>query len=196
MIPVLPPTPELALIEYVQEACDAVAEVRVEQVGLSPSIQLGENGVRWSGDPCKPSPTLRLIDEESDSSWFVKPRLTVLVHASVTNDDVRAGDTVHLVDGIVPIERVRGGRVPEGTWQAKTPLRKGAAVSLAHVQRVPDAVRGAAIIVSVRRDNIHLTAEGELLGDAHIGDTVQTLNHATHATLTGVLVSPHLVEIQ
>lgn len=196
MIPVLPPTPELALVEYVHETCDAVAEVHVEQVGLSPNIQVGGQGVRWSGDPCKPSPTLRLVDQESASSWFVKPRLTVWVHASVSKDDVRAGDTVDLVDGVVPIERVRGGRVPEGTWQAKTPLRKGAAVSLAHVRRVPDAVRGDAIIVSVRRDNIHLTAEGELLADANIGDTVQTLNHATHATLTGVLVSPHLVEIQ
>jgi len=195
MIPVLPPPPEIALVEYVQETCDAVAEVRVEQVGLSPSIQVGDRGVQWSGDPCKPSPTLRLIDHASQSSWFVKPRLTVLVHARVAKDDVRAGEMVDLVDGIVPIERVRGGRVPQGTWQAKTPLQQGAAVTLAHVQQVPDAERGDAIIVSVRRDNVHLTAEGELLGDAHIGDTVQTLNHATHATLTGVLVSPHLVEI-
>jgi flagella basal body P-ring formation protein FlgA len=136
------------------------------------------------------------VDHESQASWFVKPRLTVLVHASVAKEDVRVGEMVELIDGIVPIERVRGGRVPQGTWQAKTPLVKGGAVSLAHVQRVPDAERGDSIIVSVRRDNIHLTAEGELLGDAHIGDTVQTLNHATHATLTGVLVSPHLVEIQ
>jgi flagella basal body P-ring formation protein FlgA len=196
MIPVLPPTPDVALIEYVQESCDAVADVQVEEVGLSPSIALGKEGVTWSGDPCKMAPTMRLVDDETGASWFVKPRLTIQVHARVAKEDVLRGELVELMDGIVPIQDLRGASIPEGIWQATTPIRKGTAVRRAHVQHLPDAKRGDAVIVSVRRDSVHLTAEGELLADARIGDTVQTLNHATHATLIGVLVSPHLVEIQ
>jgi flagella basal body P-ring formation protein FlgA len=137
-----------------------------------------------------------LWESGSDLAWYVKPSYTVTVQTPVATTDTLAGHVVDYEMGVADLHDVRGTPVGQGTWRARTSVQAGTPITLSLVAPLPDAPRGEAITLVVTRGTLRIEADGELLNDAHLGDSVRALNHATHATVRGILVQPDIVEVQ
>lgn len=197
MIPVdLPPEPVAALVAHVEARCREVAEVRVDSLGIAADKLVEGSGYAWEGDPCRPAPTLRLREYGTERAWYVKPSYSVLVHTPVATEGVRAGQEVPYEMGVADLRHVRGTPVGQGTWRARTTVAAGTPITLSLVTPLPDAARGAPIALVVTRGKLRIEADGELLNDARVGEPVRALNHATRATVRGILVQPDVVEVQ
>ena len=197
MIPVdLPPQPVAALVAHVEASCREVAWVHVDALGIAADKLAAESTYAWEGDPCRPSPTLRLRESGTERAWYVKPSYAVHVHTPVATEDVQAGQEVHYEMGVAELRHVRGTPVGQGTWRARTSVSAGTPLTLSLVTPLPDASRGAPIALVVTRGKLRIEADGELLNDARLGESVRALNHATRATVRGILVQPDVVEVQ
>ena len=197
MFPVdLPPEPVAALVEHVESTCTAVVSVRVSSLGIHAERLTSGKDYRWEGDPCRHAPTLKLWESGTDRAWYVKPNYTVTVRTLVATTNTLAGDVVDYEMGVADLREVRGTPVSQGTWRARTSVQAGTPITLSLVSPLPDASRGEPITLVVTRGTLRIEADGELLNDAQVGESVRALNHATHATVSGILVQPDIVEVQ
>ncbi|MFT6145123.1 MAG: flagella basal body P-ring formation protein FlgA [Myxococcota bacterium] len=58
-----------------------------------------------------------------------------------------------------------------------------------------DAINGSSVELVYVRGNLVIAAEGRLLEDAKLGDSVRVVNEASRAVARGVLVTSDRVEI-
>lgn len=188
-----------ALVAYATTVCQAVA-VEVHTIGVTEEMVTQGDAFRWSGDPCDPSPVLRLSIEANRATvatLTVRPSLSVWVDGWVAPEDVAPGDAVTGEPRLVRLQRGNAHRVPgAGPWQAVAPLVAGEVLTRGVVRAVPDAVRGTPVQVRVVRGGVTLKAEGRLLQDGALGEPVRVRNQATQSSLQGVLVAPDIVEIR
>jgi len=138
---------------------------------------------------------LKLWESGTDRAWFVKPSYTVTVQTPVATTNTLAGHVVDYEMGVADLHDVHGTPVGQGTWRARTSVEAGTPITLSIVTPLPDASRGQAITLMVTRGKLRIEADGELLNDARVGDSVRALNHATHATVRGILVQSDIVEV-
>lgn len=187
------------LAAYAASACGA-EQVEVHAAAVDPEAVAGADQLRWSGDPCGPSPVLRLEvlrDGQIAARYTVRPSLTVHVEAWVAAQQTPRGASVHATRGLVPLGRNTLTRVDHaGPWQARLDLEQGTPLTPATVEPRPDVRRGAVVDVVVARGRVRLVAPGRLLTDGQIGQPVRVHNEATHTALRGVLVDEQTVEIQ
>ncbi len=131
MVPAPPVDLEVALVEYVSEACGK-ADVEVHDVHVDLS-HLGKlSSVEWAGDPCQREPTLRLSAFRRGqivAQVTVKPDLTIWLDAPVASEAAAVGDTVRVVMGRIPLYASFGTPVSLGDWMATMPLKAGEPVT-------------------------------------------------------------------
>ena len=185
-----------ALIAHVQEQCTP-AEVEVVQIGVEQNT-LPQAEWRWTGDPCRPRPTLRLTgwrDGDLIASYTVRPTLSIRVWGPVVAKDTPVGGQVSVEQGLIELPSPPLAD-PSKRLSARRKLRAGTPLSRLVVEPMPDAPAGTAVTLVTRRGSLEITAPGELLRDAFTGDQVRVLNRAQGVPLSGVLLTPKLVEIQ
>ena len=194
----LPPPPpvETALVEYVQERCEATG-VEVLHLGVRAEGLDGAE-VHWSGDPCSAQPDLQLIVSRPDrlTELTVRPRLAIAVPVWVVAESVEAGQPISARRGEALLHTLRGTPVDRGEWVARKPLRPGTALTDATVTLPVQAQTGDAVEIVMTSGALTIKAQGRLLQNARIGDPVQVANQATGLAQRGVLVSPQRVEIR
>lgn len=185
-----------ALAAWAQEACDAV-QVEVHRSGLASSLEIDPTSrFEFEGDPCRRSPTVKLRVVEPGEAWSVtvQPTLEIWVEAPVASETVQAGEIVRTRSGIVPALELRGEPL-EGEWLARTRIDAGSPVTDSVARAVPDARRGATVMVQTCRGALCVAAPGRLVEDGVVGAPIRVVNQATSRTLSGVLVDASTVEI-
>ena len=120
-------------------------------------------------------------------------RLALLPHIEVWRDlpvasaDVAAGQLVPVESARISSDDLAGPLVEgDGPWVARVGLKEGAALSTVNVRPAPDVLKGATVVVQARVGDVSITAHGELLADAMVGERVAVLNRATRSVQRGV----------
>jgi flagella basal body P-ring formation protein FlgA len=183
---------EASLADFVAQRCGA-SRVEVVSVGiLERAVPAGEP--RWSGDPCRRSPTLTLT--AGVSSVMVRPRYDAWAEVLLADGDIEEGAPLRAKAGEVLIGTLVGRPLRDvAGWVARGPIHGGRPLTDAVVRTAPDAVAGAEVTLVVRSGALVITAPGTLLTDGKVGETVRVVNRATRAGLSGVLVSADRVEL-
>ncbi len=122
-------------------------------------------------------------------SWRLRPDLSLWVTVPVAAQAVARGERVEATLARVRQRDLRGSSPVDAnlSWEATTSIAAGQPVTIGRVRRLPDLRDGARVSVVVSRGGISVRAQGELLADAVIGETVAVLNLATRSQQMGVL---------
>jgi flagella basal body P-ring formation protein FlgA len=185
-----------AIAAFAVERCSALS-VDVRWTGLAVEPPEGARLV-FDGDPCHPSPRLRLSVLSNGvlaASYHIRPSLELVVRAPVAPDDVRAGERFAPIDGEARIEQIVGLRPLGGEVIATRALRAGDPVTDRVARLAPDVLNGASVEVEIARGSVRVRAQGTVLGDAFVGQSVQVRNEMTGAVQHGVLLSPTVVRL-
>lgn len=204
MIPVSPPPVQTvaeldidaSLAEWARDVCGA-DRVDVEWTGL-PSSQLPAATERlvWQGDPCRRRPHVRVaavVDGVPTARFSVQPSLTLWALVPVAARDIAVGEPISVVDAEVDLAKVVGLPVRQGV--ALTVIAAGRPVLESMVGTPFDASNGSSVELVYRRGNLMIAADGRLLEDAKLGDSVRVVNSSSRAVAQGVLVTSDRVEI-
>jgi flagella basal body P-ring formation protein FlgA len=113
----------------------------------------------------------------------------------VTKVDVEPGDSIEMVYRKVTASDIRGLLVKpdEGPWIANQALRAGEPVTMRFVRKEPAAFAGDQVQLVVQYGPLTVTADGRMLADAQIGESVRVSNLATKTVVKGILVAPDRV---
>jgi flagella basal body P-ring formation protein FlgA len=127
----------------------------------------------------------------------ISPDVQVWRRIPVAAKTTRPGQVVEF-----RIERVRSdalrGETPvdaSRAWEASTTLSVGQPITTSRVHPVPDAREGAAVQILVERGAVRISAPGELMDDAFVGEPVHVTNLSTRGVLTGILTAEGTVLI-
>ncbi|MBX2796564.1 MAG: flagella basal body P-ring formation protein FlgA [Myxococcales bacterium] len=188
-----------ALAAYTTLLCGA-AEVEVHAVAVAPSVLEHAEDLKWTGDPCSPTPVLRLEVVEQGAvvaRYTVRPSMTIRIHGWVAASTAEAGEAVPARRDLFILDRTTGRAIDGGgPWRARVALAEGTPLSRAVVDPLPDAPRGQPVTLRVIRGAVTLTADGALLEDGTVGEEARARNEATQSTVQGVLVAPDILEIR
>ncbi|MCP4810565.1 MAG: flagella basal body P-ring formation protein FlgA [Proteobacteria bacterium] len=185
-----------ALVAWAMEECGAV-QVELHRLGLASSVEFDPAAhFSFRGDPCRRRPTVKLHVVEPSTEWSVtvEPTLEIWVEAPVASETTDAGEIVVTRRGIVPALELHGEPL-EGEWMARTRIEAGSPVTDSVARAVPDARRGASVVVQTCRGALCVNAPGRLVEDGVVGASIRVVNQATLVTLTGTLIDSNTVEI-
>lgn len=184
----------LGLAAWVATTCGAL-QVDVAELGVDPA-RFGDGGeVRWEGDPCRSHPTLRLVwSHEGDvDALTVRPVLEIRVAAPVAGRAAAVGEPLEVVLGPVLL-----GTAPAFVGETALATRAvgaGEPLTVSNAMAPIDRTSGEAVALRVRIGALEVRADGRLLEDGRIGETVRVYNRATDTVVRGVLVSNDTVEL-
>jgi flagella basal body P-ring formation protein FlgA len=189
---------EESLIAYALAECGAEA-VDVLWSGIGHELAGGPDvELKWTGDPCRGRPELRLwlVEHQALQRRLpVRPGLAVWVRTPVAPERVLPGEDFETQSGLVRVQEIRGRPVEAGTWRSRVTLDPGQAVTTALVKPVPDVESGAEITLTVIHGNLRVHTLGRLTEAGYIGESVHVVNVASHVATRGLLVSPDTVLI-
>jgi flagella basal body P-ring formation protein FlgA len=134
-----------------------------------------------------------IVDGVPSARFAVQPSLTLWVTVPVAARDLAAGEAIAVVDAEVDLAKVVGLPVRQGT--ARVAIAAGRPVLESMVGAQFDAINGSSVELVYVRGNLVIAAEGRLLEDAKLGDSVRVVNEASRAVARGVLVTSDRVEI-
>ncbi len=130
-------------------------------------------------------------------------RLALLPHIVVWRDlpvaaaNVAPGKRVPVTSARVSSDDLAGPMVEgDGPWVARVGLKEGAALSAVNVRPAPDLLKGATVVVQARVGEVFITAHGEVLADAMVGEEVAVLNRATRSVQRGVYEGDLIVVLE
>ena len=83
----------------------------------------------------------------------------------------------------------------EGTV-ATTYIEKDAVILENQVRQKPDKFNGDSVVLVYTGQNLQIKANGRLMSDAYVGDSVKVVSEATNAVIWGTLQQNGMVEIQ
>lgn len=186
--------PVALLVAYVTARCGA-AEVEVRWLGADLA---GAEQVVFSGDACRAHPDLEVLLVRGGAAERVRirPELAIRVPGPVAARAAAAGEAVEIVPGTIALADRVGSPVEGEGWVARTTIAAGDPVTTAVVSKPPDARSGTAVLVVAERGAVRLVAEGVLLEDARVGETVRVACEATRGTVRAELVAPDRVEVR
>jgi len=128
-------------------------------------------------------------------TYTVSSKIILYEQVVVAASDAAPGATVELTARRMKATDVRGAIVDpaDGPFVAVKPIRAGDPVSYRRVKRRPAANVGETVSIVVTAQGLTIRAEGRLLGDAHLGDSVHVANLATDTVVQGTLIAPTTV---
>ena len=203
MTPDLPPPMdevvhvEQSLADWAGDQCEA-DKVEVQWTGLDADrLPRGTERLVWQGDPCRGRPSVRvvaIVDGMPEARFTIQPSLSLWLHAPVAVRDTAAGTAIETEQRLVPYADVTGRTVSSGV--ARVFVAEGRPVTDSLVREPVDAENGAPVQLVYRRGNLVIEAEGRLLEDGHVGQSVRVVNDASHAVAHGTLLPNQTVEIR
>lgn len=127
--------------------------------------------------------------------YTISPKIILYQEVPVAAADTAPGSVVVLATRRMKVSDLRGALVDptDGPFVAVQALRSGDPVSYRRVKRQPTANVGETVSIVVSAHGITIRAEGRLLGDAHLGDSVHVANLATNTVVQGTLIAPNTV---
>jgi flagella basal body P-ring formation protein FlgA len=128
--------------------------------------------------------------------WRTSSTIAVNKKLWVAVQDTAPGQPIETVERVIRYDLTTGTPVTNGeTLQARTHIRAGSMVSVERSQRIPAARDGSRVSLVVQVGGLSIHSEAELMGDAHIGESVRVIAMASRQVVEGTLVSPELVSI-
>ena len=186
----------------VRETGTAGEDVDVQWLGYAANIPCAETADVWvntlPGEQFRGQTTARVtfVDATGVCGKLSVPfRATFWSEVPVATNDTQPGEVVAIGSARMLVSDVRGivVDVDAGPWISVGSLRKGEAVTHRRVKRQPVASVGESIEIVATYGPLTVSAEGRMLADAFLGDSVRVANLATDAVVQGVLVSPGIV---
>jgi flagella basal body P-ring formation protein FlgA len=119
----------------------------------------------------------------------VRAEVVVWQQMVVARAPVRAGEAIPLTTARVRRDEVVGDPVDPagGPYLAVAPMPAGVPVIMSRVRSVPDRKAGERVTLVAGSQGLMIRANGRLLSDARVGDTVRVANPATGSVVVGVL---------
>jgi flagella basal body P-ring formation protein FlgA len=191
--------PEVAVRDAVARRVGVpVADVEVGSLGLLPSAAVD---AAWIVD-FAPSSTFTgsttLTLRNGDVRYVVRPRIVIWRDVPVAAEAVAPGQPLTLVTARVSSDRLRGETPvdPVLTWDATVSFAAGDPVTINRARPQPDLREGAAVRIESGAGSLSVSAPGELLSDAQVGQRVAVLNLATRAVQHGVYRGGTIVALE
>jgi flagella basal body P-ring formation protein FlgA len=191
--------PEAVVREVVAaRAGVALADVEVGPLGLPASalvdgawqVSLPSNAV-FTG-----ATTMTLSN--GPARFVVRPRVVVWREVPVAASAVSAGSPVEVGSARVASDVLRGEVPvdPSLAWDATVSFTAGQPVTMNRVRPRADVREGAAVRIEAGVGPLSVSAPGELLSDARVGQRVAVLNLATRAVQDGVYRGENVVALE
>ncbi|MFK7930888.1 MAG: flagella basal body P-ring formation protein FlgA [Myxococcota bacterium] len=184
-----------SLHDYVARGC-AVTRVEVLDAGMP--VSPPENAtLRWSGNACLPSPTLRVeavVAGVQVGRWTARPSLDLWVQTAVAPTDITVGAEFEAVPGEAPWRSAQAAPLV-GRVQARVPIRAGQPVTARVARKLPDAANGTSVSILIESGQVRVSAPGSLMGPGSIGRMVHVRNRATGQIHRGVLTAAETVSL-
>ena len=178
-------------------------DVDIQWVGYAANIPCATSSDVWvstlPGEQFRGQSTARVtfVDSAGVCGKVSVPFKAVFwANVPVAAVDTQSGMTVDYKLERVLATDIRGIVVDpsNGPWIAVGSLRKGEAITHRRVKRKPVAAVGEMIEIVAQYGPLTISAEGRMLADAFIGESVRVANLATDAVVQGVLVAPGKVK--
>ncbi len=120
--------------------------------------------------------------------WSTRVYVDVWRVVPVAAEAAERGETVTIATERRSTRELRGDPLieGEGPWRARVAMQAGEPLTTTRVAPVPDAARGAAVILEAGGDRFMVRASGELLVDAWVDQSVTVLNLSTRTVVAGV----------
>ena len=193
---------------------DAIRTHVADVSGLSvDSVDVGTVGLRVSHS-CVGTPAIRIeslpgeqfrglthlrlqlsSSGEECGKYTISTKIDLYHEVVVAAADAAVGAPVELTSRRMKVSALRGALVDpkEGPFVAVQSVRAGQPVTYRRVKRLPAASTGETVSIMVTTRGLTIRAEGRLLGDAYLGDSVHVANLATDAVVQGTLIAPGTV---
>jgi flagella basal body P-ring formation protein FlgA len=133
---------------------------------------------------------------------WARVRVRVSVSAAVALRDLRAGERLDTAMFRVETRSavMSSGLFPASAAEAagkrlRRPVRAGAAIPAAWLERPPDVIRGDRVHVEVQSGAARLAFEGEAQGSGSAGQTIPVLNPETGKRFPARIEGPGRVEV-
>jgi flagella basal body P-ring formation protein FlgA len=133
-----------------------------------------------------------------EARFVVRPRVVVWKEVPVAASAVAAGSPVEVGSARVASDVLRGEVPvdPSLAWDATVSFAVGQPVTMNRVRPRADVREGAAVRIEAGIGPLSVSAPGELLSDARVGQRVAVLNLATRAVQDGVYRGGNVVALE
>ena len=138
-----------------------------------------------------------LVDDEICGKWSIRPKVAIWDMVPVATENISAGQDI-----TYSYHRHRRDRLMtnpasslEGTI-ATTHIDQGAVILENQVKKKPDKFNGDSVVLVYTGENLKIKANGRLMSDAYVGESVKVVSEATNAVIWGKLQQNGMVEIQ
>jgi flagella basal body P-ring formation protein FlgA len=191
--------PEAVVREVVAaRAGVSVADVEVGPLGLPAAV--GVDGPWQVSLPSSASFTgaTTMTLSNGASRYVVRPRVVVWREVPVAAAAASAGGPVELGRARVASDVLRGEVPVDPTvaWDATVSFAVGQPVTMNRVRPRADVREGTAVRIEAGIGTLSVSAPGELLSDARVGQRVAVLNLATRAVQDGVYRGGNIVALE
>ena len=174
-------------------------DVEIQWLGYAANIPCAASSDVWvstlPGEQFRGQSTARVtfVDATGVCGKVSIPFKTALwSQVPVATADIQPGQVVEFDLQRVLTSEIRGivVQADKGPWIAIGTLRKGDAITHRRVKRQPVAAVGDTIEIVAEYGPLTISAEGRMLADAFLGESVRVANLATDAVVHGVLIAP------
>ena len=186
-----------------KETRRSLDDVEVQWVGYAARIDCAETAQVWvealPGEQYRGQSTLRVTFTDATGPCgkaSVPVRVALWNEVPVAAQATPPGEVVEIQTRRVSSQEIRGVVVDpaQGPWISIGSLRAGEPVTHRRVKRQPVVSVGETIEIIAEFGALTVSAEGRMLADAFLGDSVRVANLATDAVIQGILVAPGKVK--
>ena len=129
--------------------------------------------------------------------WRTQSRVAIYKHAYVAQSAIAPGQAIQMEKKLARYDLSVGTLISDADTplEAKTHIRKGEVITVERSRTVPDARDGMRVDIIVKSGDLNIKSDGQLMGNAYLGDSVKVISMATRQVIEGVLVDAQTVEL-